>query len=97
MLQQHLGADDQRTPKGTVSTPDGSTFAFPDGTPTDTIRGAIDRHRVAAGRVHDPRAPGLVSGIGRAAARGVPIIGSLLNKADAVTDGRSRTRLARRL
>lgn len=33
-----------------------------------------------------PQAPGMVEGVGRAAARGVPIVGGLLNKANAATN-----------
>jgi hypothetical protein len=35
---------------------------------------------------HEKNAPGLVSGTGRAFARGTPIVGGLLNKADAATN-----------
>jgi hypothetical protein len=34
----------------------------------------------------NPNEPGIVSGVGRAVARGAPIVGGLLNKADAATD-----------
>lgn len=66
-----------------ISTPDGSSFQFPDGTPQETIKGALDKHFGAA---KDATSPIGLNDVVRSAATGVPIIGGLLNKAEAATN-----------
>lgn len=68
----------------TVTGPDGSNVAFPDGTPHDDIVAAMDAH-FGTGKAA-PKSPGLIEGLGRSAAEGVPIAGGLLNKLDAATN-----------
>jgi hypothetical protein len=52
--------------------------------PEDQQHAAVDQ--IAQQLKIQPKAPGMAEGIGRAVARGVPIIGGLLNKADAATN-----------
>jgi len=69
-----------------VSTPDGSSFSFPDGTPQDVITGALRAHfGQGVPQQAAPVQPIGASDLVRAAGRGVPIIGGLLDKANAAT------------
>lgn len=71
-----------------VRGPDGSNLAFPDGTPESEITTAMDAHY---GGGADPASAEGGSGapsinqVGRSLAEGVPVIGPLLNKANAAT------------
>jgi hypothetical protein len=64
-----------------ISTPDGSNFAFPDGTAEDVIKGALDQHFGQS----RPQAPSMAVGLGRSFSN-LPIIGPLATKADAATN-----------
>ena len=59
-----------------IKMPDGKTYEV-DAKDMATAAAALDDH---------VKAPSMAEGMGRAAARGVPIIGGLLNKADAATN-----------
>lgn len=63
-----------------IAGPDGSSFQFPDGTDYSVIKGALDKH-------YNPGKPSPISAdnLVRAAGRGVPILGGLLDKANAAT------------
>jgi hypothetical protein len=67
----------------TVTAPNGATVDFPDGTDHATINGVMAQnfHQDAA-----PAEPISVNDVARSTASGVPIIGGLLNKADAATN-----------
>lgn len=65
-----------------VTAPNGATVQFPDGTDHATINGVMTQH---FGGV-DPADPVTANNVGRSFASGVPIIGGLLNKADAATN-----------
>lgn len=74
-----------------VHTPDGSSFAFPDGMPQEDITKALDAHfgqaAPAAADASGAKPDTSVSAdnLVRAGARGVPIVGGLLDKANAAT------------
>jgi hypothetical protein len=65
----------------TVTAPNGATVQFPDGTDHDTINGVMTQH--FGGAKADPVT---ANDLGRSFASGVPIIGGLLDKADAATN-----------
>jgi hypothetical protein len=65
-----------------VTGPDGSNFSFPDGTAEGEITGAMSKHY---GEAHAGDAV-TTNKIVRSAATGVPIIGGMLNQADAATN-----------
>ncbi|MCC6106000.1 hypothetical protein [Acetobacter sp.] len=79
-----------------VLTIDGQDFSVPDSfgdLPHDqqlqVIAGIRQKHNLgdaARGSTQSGATPSIAEGIGRAAATGVPVIGGLLNKADAATD-----------
>lgn len=66
----------------TVTAPNGASVAFPDGTDHATINGVMTQHFGGG----TPADPVTANDIGRSFASGVPIIGGLLNKADAATN-----------
>lgn len=71
-----------------VQGPDGSNFAFPDGTPEDVITGAMAKHYGRAEDAAAPKpeaAPITTNDVVRAAATGVPVVGGVLNKLNAAT------------
>jgi hypothetical protein len=67
-----------------VKGPDGSNFAFPDGTPEAEITGSMAKHYGDAA----PAAaePVTTNKVVRAAATGVPLVGGVLNKLNAATN-----------
>lgn len=65
----------------TVTAPNGASVQFPDGTSSDTIHGVMTQHFADA-----PADPVTTNDVARSASTGVPIIGGLLNKADAATN-----------
>jgi hypothetical protein len=66
---------------------DGSNFAFPDGTAEADITGAMDAHYGAPAAPAVPSAePISATNLARSAARGVPIAGGLVDKAEAATE-----------
>jgi hypothetical protein len=67
-----------------VTSQNGATVQFPDGTDSGTIKGVMDQH--FGGDTPVPAEPVTTNKVVRAAATGVPIIGGLLNKADAATN-----------
>jgi hypothetical protein len=78
-----------------VTGPDGSNFAFPDGTPEAEISSALDSHYAQAGTPNESRGTSragkaadvsLPEGLVRATATGTPVVGGLLNKLDAATN-----------
>lgn len=71
----------------TVSGPDGSSIDFPDGTDSGTIHGVMTQHFGGGAQpAAAPPAPVTANALARSAATGVPVIGGLLNKADAATN-----------
>lgn len=75
----------------TVSGPDGSTVDFPDGTDTATINGVMTQHfgdgeAPAKTPAAPPAVPVTTNKVVSAAARGVPVVGGVLNKVDAATN-----------
>jgi hypothetical protein len=66
-----------------VTAPNGATVQFPDGTDRDTIHGVMTQH---FGGAEAPADPVTTNDVGRSFASGVPIIGGLLDKADAATN-----------
>lgn len=69
----------------TVTAPNGSTVQFPDGTDHDTINSVMMQNFHPAKEPPRPDPVG-VNDLARSAATGVPILGGLLNKADAATN-----------
>lgn len=69
-----------------VTGPDGSNISFPDGTPHADIVAAMDKHFGASGPKVSRETPGMIEGTVRALAEGVPVLGGLVNKADAATN-----------
>lgn len=63
-----------------ISTPDGSSFSFPDGTTHDVIKGALDQH---FGVAKPP--PITADNVVRSIGRGMPVIGGVLDKMNAAT------------
>lgn len=63
-----------------IATPDGSSFSFPDGTTHDVIKGALDKHYGVA-----KPAPITAENVVRSVGRGIPVVGGLLDKANAAT------------
>lgn len=63
-----------------ISTPDGSSFSFPDGTTHEVIKGALDKHYGVA-----KPAPITAENVVRSVGRGIPVVGGLLDKANAAT------------
>jgi hypothetical protein len=68
-----------------VTAPNGATVQFPDGTDYDTVHGVMMQH-FGGGAPAAPADPVTANDVGRSFATGVPIIGGLLNKADAATN-----------
>lgn len=62
-----------------IKLPDGKTYEV-DAKDMQTASAALQDH------TEQQQSPSMVEGVGRAAARGVPLIGGLLNKADAATN-----------
>src|ERR1700744_398245 len=62
-----------------VSGPDGSSVDFPDGTDASTIHSVMAQHFGAGDDV-------TANKVVRSVATGVPVVGGLLNKADAATN-----------
>lgn len=72
----------------TVTGPDGSNVSFPDGTPHADIAAAMEAH-FGGGKKEaaaPKETPGMVEGLVRSAAEGVPILGGTLNSLDAATN-----------
>jgi hypothetical protein len=67
----------------TVNAPNGAVVNFPDGTATDTIKSVMAKN---FGGPSKDEGPSFASGLVRSFSRGVPILGGLLNKADAASD-----------
>lgn len=65
----------------TVEGPNGASIDFPDGTDKSTIHDVMTKHFGGASQ-----APSMAIGLARETAKGVPILGGLLNKLDAGTD-----------
>ena len=65
-----------------VTAPNGATVQFPDGTDHATINGVMAQNFGGAA----PAAPVTANDVGRSFASGVPVLGGLLNKADAATN-----------
>jgi hypothetical protein len=68
-----------------VTAPNGATVQFPDGTGGDTIHSVMMQH-FGGGVPEAPAEPVTANNVARSAATGVPVIGGLLNKADAATN-----------
>ena len=66
-----------------VKGPDGSNFAFPDGTDAAVITDAMSKHYGGGAPEAEPITANKVV---RAAATGVPVVGGVLNKLDAATN-----------
>lgn len=66
----------------TITAPNGATIQFPDGTDHATIDGVMTQHFGGGA----PADPVTANNVARSAATGVPVIGGLLNKADAATN-----------
>jgi hypothetical protein len=66
-----------------VKGPDGSSFAFPDGTDSAVISEAMTKHYGGGEARPDPVT---VNQVARSAATGVPIVGGVLNQMDAATN-----------
>lgn len=66
-----------------VTAPNGASVQFPDGTDHATINSVMTQH---FGGGEAPADPVTVNNVARSAATGVPVIGGLLNKADAATN-----------
>lgn len=67
----------------TVNAPGGVTLNFPDGTDAEAIRGILAKH---FGAPAETKSPSMAQGLTRAFSEGVPLLGGILNKADAATD-----------
>lgn len=66
----------------TVTAPNGASVQFPDGTDSNTISGVMTQHFGGGA----PADPVTANNVVRSAATGVPVVGGLLNKADAATN-----------
>lgn len=69
-----------------VKGPDGSNFAFPDGTAEAEITSAMAKHYGQAAAPEAAAAPVTANEVVRATATGVPVVGGLLNQANAATN-----------
>lgn len=70
----------------TVHAPGGVNINFPDGTDQATISAVMARHFGGRSAAAKSPSPSLASGLARSFAEGVPVLGGLLNKADAATN-----------
>lgn len=68
-----------------VHGPDGSVVQFPDGTSSDVITSVMGKHFGAPAQ-SPASGPSFEEGLARSFSEGVPIVGGLLNRADAATN-----------